>query len=349
MVELQLRAAAGETLPLSQKDVQIRGHAIQVRVYPEDPETFLPQVGTVTELNLPRGNRSCPKWVQFEASLDPEYVRVDSQGNRVLLSFLNLFKIVIIMTKLGRGSDGSGNRARLGNTVPNTSRNMTPQGGQEAVEGAATRGLIVPSGIPCLPNLLRGVIVPIDRTKVAAPALDIVTIALCATICGADSWVDIELFGNCKEEWFKSFLELPNGIPSHDTFGGPPGPEQTLFHSPAWTQSSFHGFMEWVQAVAQVTQGEVVAIDGKTVRRSHDRTLGKKAIHMVNVWASSHGLALGQTKVGRRRPTHEIHRHPQVAAHRSWSEQVATAAGARRLHHHHGRHGLPEGDSPGDH
>ena len=55
--------------------------------------------------------------------------------------------------------------------------------------------------------------------------------------------------------------------------------------------------MEWVQAVAQVTQGEVVAIDGKTVRRSHDRTLGKKAIHMVNVWASSHGLALGQTKV----------------------------------------------------
>ena len=56
-------------------------------------------------------------------------------------------------------------------------------------------------------------------------------------------------------------------------------------------------FMEWVQAVAQVTQGEVVAINGKTVRRSHDRTLGKKAIHMVNVWASSNGLALGQTKV----------------------------------------------------
>ena len=58
LVELQLRAAAGETLPLSQKDVQIRGHAIQVRVYPEDPETFLPQVGTVTELNLPSGERS---------------------------------------------------------------------------------------------------------------------------------------------------------------------------------------------------------------------------------------------------------------------------------------------------
>ena len=106
------------------------------------------------------------------------------QGNRVLLSFLNLFKIVIIMTKLGRGSDGSGNRR--------THR-----------------------------RILRGIPLDdprIDRTK-RHKLLDIVTIALCATICGADSWVDIELFGNCKEEWFKSFLELPNGIPSHDTFG----------------------------------------------------------------------------------------------------------------------------------
>ena len=98
------------------------------------------------------------------------------------------------------------------------------------------------------------------------------------TICGAILG-GIELFGNCKEEWFKSFLELPNGIPSHDTFGD-------VFLDP----DSFNCFM-WV---AQVTQGEVVAIDGKTVRR-YDRTLGKKAIHMVNVWASSHGLALGQT------------------------------------------------------
>ena len=128
----------------------------------------------------------------------------------------------------------------------------------------------------------------IDRTK-RHKLLDIVTIAICGTICGADNWVDIELFGNCKEEWFKSFLELPNGIPSHDTFGdvfARLDPEQFQ-----------HCFIEWVQAVAQLTQGEVVAIDGKTVRRSHDRTLGKGAIHMVNVWASSNGLALGQTKV----------------------------------------------------
>ena len=128
----------------------------------------------------------------------------------------------------------------------------------------------------------------IDRSK-RHTLLDIITIALCGIICGADSWVDIELFGKCKEDWFRTFLELPNGIPSHDTFG-----DVFARLDPEQFQRCF---MEWVQAVAQVTQGEVVAIDGKTVRRSHDRTLGKKAIHMVNVWASSNGLALGQTKV----------------------------------------------------
>jgi len=128
----------------------------------------------------------------------------------------------------------------------------------------------------------------IDRSK-RHKLLDIVTIAICGTICGADNWVDIELFGNCKEEWFNSFLELPNGIPSHDTFGD--------VFARLYPEQFQLCFMEWVQAVAQLTQGEVVAIDGKTVRRSHDRTSGKQAIHMVNVWASSNGLALGQTRV----------------------------------------------------
>ena len=111
----------------------------------------------------------------------------------------------------------------------------------------------------------------IDRSKWHT-LLDIITIALCGIIWGADSWVDIELFGKCKEDWFRTFLELPNGIPSHDTFG-----DVFARLDPEQFQRCF---MEWVQAVAQVTQGEVVAIDGKTVRRSHDRTLGKKAIHI---------------------------------------------------------------------
>jgi predicted transposase YbfD/YdcC len=128
----------------------------------------------------------------------------------------------------------------------------------------------------------------VDRTK-RHNLLDIITIAICGTICGADSWVDIELFGRCKEAWFRTFLELPNGIPSHDTFG-----DVFARLDPEQFQRCF---IEWVQALARVSQGEVVAIDGKTVRRSHDRTLGKQAIHMVNVWASANGLALGQTKV----------------------------------------------------
>lgn len=119
--------------------------------------------------------------------------------------------------------------------------------------------------------------------------LDIVTIAICAVICGADDWVAIETFGKAKEDWFRKFLRLPNGIPSHDTFG-----QVFAALDPAQFQQCF---VSWVTTISQVILGEVVAIDGKTLRRSHDKGAGKAAIHMVSAWASQNRLVLGQVKV----------------------------------------------------
>ena len=129
----------------------------------------------------------------------------------------------------------------------------------------------------------------IERSK-RHKLLDIIAIAICATICGADSWVHIEMFGRSKEGWFRTFLELPGGIPSHDTFG------QVFSRlDPEQFQSCF---MDWTREVARLAQGEVVAIDGKTVRRSHDRSRGRQAIHLVSAWASANTMTLGQVKTG---------------------------------------------------
>jgi predicted transposase YbfD/YdcC len=128
----------------------------------------------------------------------------------------------------------------------------------------------------------------IDRTKLHK-LFDIITDAICAVICGADSWVEIEEFGNAKIDWFRTFLELANGIPSHDTFG-----RVFALLDPDQFRS---GFVSWIQAISRITEGEIVAFDGKTLRRSHDNSLGKAAIHMVSAWASSNRLVLGQLKV----------------------------------------------------
>jgi predicted transposase YbfD/YdcC len=128
----------------------------------------------------------------------------------------------------------------------------------------------------------------IDRTKLHK-LLDIVVIAICAVICGADTWVEVESFGQAKQKWLKTFLELPNGIPSHDTFGrvfGALDPDQFRIC-----------FLNWITAVSTVTEGQVIAIDGKTLRRSHDKALGKGAIVMVSAWATANHLVLGQVKV----------------------------------------------------
>lgn len=121
------------------------------------------------------------------------------------------------------------------------------------------------------------------------PLLEIITIAICAVIAGADSWTEIETFGKSKEAWLKRFLPLEHGIPSHDTFGD-------VFRM-IDAQAFQRNFMRWVERVFKVTGGPVIAIDGKTARRSHDKAIGKDAIHMLSAWVHHNGIMLGQRKV----------------------------------------------------
>ncbi len=118
---------------------------------------------------------------------------------------------------------------------------------------------------------------------------DILVMALCAIICGADSWVSVAAFAEAKLPWFRRFLDLPNGAPSHDTFS-------RVFAALDPTQLQ-QAFLSWVQAVHIATNREVVAIDGKVMRGSADKAWGRAAIRMVSAWASANRLVLGQQKV----------------------------------------------------
>lgn len=132
--------------------------------------------------------------------------------------------------------------------------------------------------------------------------VDVVTIALCAVLSGCDTWDEIEEFGCSKEAWLRTFLELPAGIPSHDTFNRVfcrlcPGEFQRCF-------------LRWVRATLPHFPEEVIAIDGKTLRRSHNRATEDPAIHMVSAWAQSHRLVLGQVKT--RKKSNEITAIPEL-------------------------------------
>jgi predicted transposase YbfD/YdcC len=120
--------------------------------------------------------------------------------------------------------------------------------------------------------------------------LDILVITICAVICGADNFVEIAEYGKEKEEWLKTFLELANGIPSVDTF-------ERLFArlNPEALQRCF---ISWMEAVHECTDGEIINVDGKTLRAAKEAGNKKSLIHMVSVWSASQHLVLGQKKVG---------------------------------------------------
>jgi len=115
---------------------------------------------------------------------------------------------------------------------------------------------------------------------------DIIAITILAVVAGADSWVEVANYGDIKVDFLKSFLELPNGIPSHDTFCR----VFALLNPSAFQE----GFVNWVQAIAKVTLGRLVAIDGKTARRSFDKGANQGPLHLVSAWASENRLLLGQ-------------------------------------------------------
>lgn len=117
---------------------------------------------------------------------------------------------------------------------------------------------------------------------------DILALTVLAVICGANTWTEIEEFGNAKREWLKGILELPNGIPSHDTFG-------RVFSLLDATELQ-KGFLSWVNSLVESSEEEFIAIDGKTLRRSYDNGGNKGAIHMVSAWAVKNQLVFGQLK-----------------------------------------------------
>jgi predicted transposase YbfD/YdcC len=152
--------------------------------------------------------------------------------------------------------------------------------------------------------------------------LDIVTIAVCAVISGAESWVEVAQWGRIKQDWLADWLDLPHGIPAHDTFG-------RVFArlDPAQFEA---GFLRWVQAVARTATPEVIALDGKSVRRSGDQRTGQHPLHLISAWASTQRLVLAQEAVATK--DNEITTLPSLLARLDLTGKVVTidAMGCQR-------------------
>lgn len=134
------------------------------------------------------------------------------------------------------------------------------------------------------------------------PLINVIAIAILGVICGADNWVDIEGYGRAKQDWLGQFLDLRNGIPSHDTFG-------RVFR---WLNAEQFQtqFIAWTQSLCEITQGKLVAIDGKKLRRSQDGTHGRDGIWRVSAWISENRMVLGQQRVEAK--SNEITAIPQL-------------------------------------
>ena len=127
------------------------------------------------------------------------------------------------------------------------------------------------------------------RREATHPLINIVTIMLCAVICGADDFVAIAEYGRKKRKWLSRFLDLSEGIPSHDRFNA----VLAAIHPAEFEKC----LLSWITALHEISGGQIVAIDGKTLRRSFDAASSKSAIHMVSAWATANHISLGQVVV----------------------------------------------------
>jgi len=128
----------------------------------------------------------------------------------------------------------------------------------------------------------------LHRTK-KHPLINIIFISLTALLCGCETWAEVEVFGKSQKPYLLKYIDLSNGIPSHDTFGR----VFALLDMDKFQES----FLSWTNDICNNTKGKIVAFDGKTLRRSGDKIKGKKAIHMVSAWVVENNIVLSQTKV----------------------------------------------------